>query len=496
MLERKQHSARIGLYSVGLKAYWPQFEGLEQRLKDYMGFIANTLAAYGDVFCFSIVDDEIKGRQAGEYFNENNVDIIFLHSATYCTSSCVLPVHQICNAPVVMLNLQPTARMNYLHTTTGQWLAHCGACPMPEFTNAFERAGIQYHMVNGLLGLPETPPYSETDENTAQRPEAVRAWKEIIEWANAAAVKRMFRDARFGFLGNNYSGMLDMYSDYTMISAQLGLHIELLEMCDLEKHLRDVTGQEVKEKVGEIERFFEISGDSPSDPIARKPTQEQLEWSAKVSVAQEKVVREYALDSVTYYYHGTGDNYYERIQSGFIVGHSMLTASGIPCSGEGDLKTAVAMKICDTLNTGGSFTEIVAADYDLGTMIMGHDGPFHIKISQGRPILRGMGLYHGKKGSGVSVEANVKAGDVTTLGVTQTRDGRLKLIISEGAAIEAQTLLIGNTSTHVKFQLPPAEYMDTWFVEAPTHHCAMSIGHNSKLFKKVADLLDIVAVIV
>ena len=491
MLDKKEKKPRIGLYGVGLKAYWPQFKGLEDRLKYYTNFIAEQLKPYGDIFNFGLVDSETSGLEAGEYFNQSNVDIIFLYSATYCTSACVLPVHQACGAPVIILNLQPTAQMNYLHTTTGQWLAHCGACPVPEFTNAFERAEIDYKIVNGLLGLPETPDFSETDEKTAQRPEAIRAWNEIFQWARAAKIKRNLRGGRFGFLGNNYCGMLDMYSDYTMLSAQLGLHVELIEMCDLEKHLKDVTETEIKEKIAEINHFFEISGDSPSDPIARKPSEEQLEWSAKVAVAQEKLVKEFNLDSLSYYYHGNNDNYYERIQSGFIVGHSLLTASGVACSGEGDLKTAVAMKICDLLGTGGSFTEIVAADYNHKTMILGHDGPFHIKISDGKPVLRGMGVYHGKKGSGVSVEANVIAGDVTTLGVTQMRDGKLKMIISQGEAIKEQTLLIGNTQTHVRFALSPEEYMDKWFAEAPTHHCAMSVGHNEQLFKKVAHLLDI-----
>lgn len=496
MLERKDIKPKIGVYGVGLKAYWPQFDGLKQRLTGYTKFIEEKLSVYGEVFNFGLVDDEIRGRAAGEYFNASNVDIVFMYSATYCTSACVLPAHQICSAPLVILNLQPTAQMNYLHTTTGQWLAHCGACPVPEFTCAFERAGIGYHIVNGLLGLEETPPFSETDEATADRPEAIQAWKEIGEWCMAAKVKRMFRNARFGFLGNTYSGMLDMYSDYTMVSAQLGLHMELIEMCDLQKHLKAVTDAEVKDKINEMEDFFEISGDSPSDPIALKPTEEQLKWSARVAVAQEKMVQEFDLDSLTYYYHGNNDNEYERMQGGFIVGHSLLTASGVPCAGEGDLKTAVAMKMCDTLGVGGSYTEVVAADYNLGTMILGHDGPFHILISHGKPVLRGMGIYHGKKGSGVSVEANVKEGPVTTLGVTQTFDGKLKMIFSEGEAIDEQTLMIGNTSTHVRFPQSPAAYMDRWFVEAPTHHCAMAVGHNADLFKKTARLLKIQSVIV
>ena len=494
MLTKKTVKPRIGLYSVGLKAYWPQFEGLEGRLKDYSAFISQKLSGHGEVFCFGLVDCEEAGEQAGAYFNEHNVDIIFLHSATYCTSSCVLPVHQICNAPVVILNLQPTASMNYLHTSTGQWLAHCGACPVPEFTNALNRAGIDFRIVNGLLGLEKTPSYSETDETTDGRPEAIHAWNEIIQWANAAKVKRALRGAKFGFLGNNYCGMLDMYSDYTMLSAQLGLQVVILEMCDLEKHMQTVSETEIKQILNEINRFFQISGDSPSDPIAKKPTAEQLEWSAKVAAAQEKMAVEYDLDSLTYYYHGNNDNYYERIQSGFIVGHSFLTASGIPCAGEGDLKTAVAMKMCDVLETGGSYTEIVACDYNRNTIIMGHDGPFHIKISDGKPILRGMGVYHGKKGSGVSVEANVRAGNVTTLGITQVVDGKLKMIISEGKAVKEPTLLIGNTTTHVKFPLKPAEYMDKWFRQAPTHHCAMSVGHNRNQLEKVADIMRIRAV--
>ena len=491
MLERKETKPRIGLYGVGLKAYWPQFEGLKERLEAYISFVESKLSVYGDVYNFGMVDDETCGRSAGEFFNSKNVDIIFMHSATYCTSSCIVPVHQICKAPLVILNLQPTAQMNYPVTTTGQWLAHCGACPVPEFVNALERSGIDCRVVNGLLGQSETPAVSETDEKTAHRSEAIKAWEEIREWCLAAKVTNTFKNARFGFLGNNYSGMLDMYSDYTMLSGKLGLHIELIEMCDLEKHLKNVSDVEVKQKINEIEEFFLISGDSPSDPIARKPSDEQIYWSAKVAVAQEKTVLEYNLDSLAYYYHGSNDNYYERIQSGFIVGHSLLTASGIPCAGEGDLKTAVAMKLCDIMDVGGSFTEIVAVDYNLGTIILGHDGPFHIKISNGKPILRGMGIYHGKKGSGVSVEANVKTGDVTTLGITQTRDGQLKMIVSEGEAIDEQTLANGNTSTHVRFPLSPSEYMDKWFKEAPTHHCALAVGHNKRVFEKAADLLKI-----
>lgn len=487
---KEPKKARIGVYSAGLQAYWGQFAGLRDCLMGYNAFIESRLSEFGEVYNFGLVDTEEKGREAGEYFNSMNVDIVFSHAATYYTSSCVLPVHQINKAPVIILNLQPTAEMSYETTGTDRWLAQCVGCPIPEISNVFNRARIPFYVVNGLLGLHETPAFAKSDEVTYDRPEAINAWKEIREWCIAAGVKRTIRHARFGFLGGYYNGMLDMYSDFTMLQGQTGMDVVVLEMSDFDTYLKTVTEEEVKEKLVQIENFFTISGDSPSDPIAKKPTQEQMQWSAKVAVAQEKMVCDRNLDSVSYYYHGR-DDYFEEVQSGFIVGFSLLNAQGIACAGEGDIKTALAMKISDICGTGGSFCEIVAADFNRDTMILGHDGPFHFAISKGKPILRGMGVYHGKRGSGVSVEAKVKPGSITTLGVTQTGDGRLKFNISEGEAIDEPILLNGNTSTHVRFREKPSEYMDKWFPNAPTHHLALSVGHNAGLFRKVAVLMDI-----
>jgi len=486
---------RIGLYSIGLKAYWGQFPELKGRLLEYGNFIGNKMSQFAEIYNYGLVDTETEGKKAGEWFNEKNVDLIFCHSSTYATSSTVLPIHQICKAPVIILNLQPTERINYEMSTTGEWLAHCGACPVAEISNAFNRAGINFKVINGLLGLNYTPDISLTNEKTSGRKEAIAAWSKIEEWIKAASVKRNLAHSRFGFLGNYYSGMLDMYSDFAMLQSQIGLHVEIVEMCDLNRMLKSVTSEEIRQKLEEIHDMFEISGDSPSDSIAKKPTNDQLNWSAKVAAAEERLVKEYHLDALSYYYHGAPGNEYEKLQSGFIVGHSLLTAKGIPCAGEGDIKTAIAMKISDILEVGGSFSEIVVVDYVDGTILLGHDGPFHIAISDGKPILRGMGLFHGKQGTGVSVEAKVRKGPVTTLNLTQTIEGRLKFIISEGESTDGPIMHIGNTQTPVKFKNNPDDYMEHWFMEAPTHHLAMSIGHNRSLFEKVAELMNINKVI-
>ncbi|WP_066190894.1 L-fucose/L-arabinose isomerase family protein [Gracilibacillus timonensis] len=488
---RKYDKPKIGLYSTGLNAYWDQFPGLKERLISYGEFIANRMSEWGEIFHFGLIDSEEKGREAGTYFNKHNVDVIFIHAATYATSSVVLPVHQRSHATIIILNLQPADQLNYDETNTGEWLAHCGACPIPEFSNVFNRAGLEYKVISGLLGLDRSPEISMTNEVTNHHQQAIRAWKEIKEWIQAAHVKDVLSNAKFGFLGNTYNGMLDLYSDFTMIQAQTGIQVDILEMCDLNERMLTITDKEMQYKEKQVLDMFSISEDSPSEKLARKPTEEDLNWSYHVAAAQEKLVKDRGLDGLTYYYHGTPDSEYEKLQSGFILGNSLLTAQSVPAAGEGDLKTNVAMKICDILGVGGSFCEIVTTDYVNDTILLGHDGPFHLEISNGKPILRGLGLYHGKQGSGVSVEAKVKTGPITTLGLTQTVEGRLKLIISEGEATDGETMKIGNTQTQVKFGMAPDTYYEKWFEEAPIHHCAMSIGKNADLFKKVGLILGI-----
>lgn len=481
---------RIGLYSIGLAQYWNQFEGLYERLVDYGRFIESRLTPLGEVHNVGMVDSDARARDAVAEFQAKNVDLILCHVATYATSATHLAIAKGANCPIVVLNLQPTAAMNYEKTTTGEWLAHCVGCPVPEIANAFQRSGVEFHLVTGLLGLDKTPAISLADEATAAHPEAIAAWNEITEWVRAAGVARTLRDGRMGFLGNTYPGMLDMYSDFTMIESQTGMHVEILEMCDFAKIWETVSDREIAAKLKQVHEMFIVSEDSPADPLARKPKPEQLDAACRVAVALERLVREFDLDALTYYYRGRAGHLYEQLQESFILGHSLLTAQGIPCSGEGDMKTAVAMKVCDVLGVGGSYSEIVAADYDRGTILLGHDGPFHIAIAASKPILRGMGLYHGKWGTGVSVEATVRKGPVTTLNITQTMDGKLRAIVNQGEAIEAPILKIGNTMTHVRFPLAPTPFMNAWFAMAPTHHCAMSVGHNAPLLRKVAAIMQ------
>jgi L-arabinose isomerase len=207
-------------------------------------------------------------------------------------------------------------------------------------------------------------------------------------------------------------------------------------------------------------------------------------------------VSDFALNGLTYYYRGLNGNRSEELGASLIVGNSLLTARGVPASGEGDLKTCIAMLIMDRLGAGGSYTEFYAMDFEQDFLLMGHDGPGHIKISDDKPLLRGLGMYHGKRGYGISVEFKVKTGPVTILGMTQTADGRLKMLAAEAESIPGATLQIGNTNSRLKFGLDPAAFMSRWAEEGPTHHCALGVDRQINKLKKLSRLLDIPLVVV
>jgi L-arabinose isomerase len=462
----------IGIFGVGLQAYWEQFPSLQERLTGYLRLIEERLGQWGVVASGGMVDTYEAARSASDTLASARVDVLFIYAATYATSSLVLPVVQATKAPVVVLNLQPVPALDYEAMTTEEWLANCSACCVPEIGGALTRAHLAYKVVSGALFEDE------------------RAWREMEAWCRVAGAAHAVRHARFGFLGHTYAGMLDLYSDFTAISGQLGSHIEVLEIDDLVDRVRAATERQIQDKLAEIQATFDLA-DVGIDPIAAPVAREDLEWSARVAVGLDALARDFNLSALAYYYRGLEGNENEQVTAGMIVGNSLLTARGIPCSGEGDLKNAIAMLIMDRLGAGGSFTELYAMDLREQFVLMGHDGPMHLAIADQRPVLRKLKLYHGKRGFGVSVECKVKVGPVSILGVTQQGSGGLKFLVARGESIAGQTFRIGNTNSRIRFALDPASFVTRWSEEGPTHHSALGIGDQAEVLLKVGWLLNV-----
>ena len=464
---------RVGLFGIGLDTYWPQFEGLRERLITYTERVAQRLGRPGvQVVNLGLVDTPEKAVRVGHTFRREDVDVIFLYITTYALSSTVLPVVRRAKVPVIILNLSPEAAIDYASFNrpgdrtkmTGEWLAYCQACPVPEIANVFRRARIPFFQVTGTL---ENDPI---------------AWREINDWIDAARVAHIMEHNRLGVMGHYYGGMLDIYSDLTLQCATFGGHIEIIEAEELAALRAKVTPSEIDNRIAEIRTAMDVQPDCSEGELAR---------AAKTSFALDRLVEMHQLGSLAYYYQGTGNTDNEDAISSIILGTSLLTARGIPVAGEYEIKNAQAMKIMDSFGAGGSFTEYYAVDYNDDVVLMGHDGPGHIAIAQGKTKVRPLKVYHGKVGRGLSVEMSVKYGPVTLLSVGETGDGRIKLVAAEGESVAGPILEIGNTNSRYRFSIGARNFMTQWNSHGPAHHCAVGTGHIISKLEKLAALLGI-----
>ncbi|MCL1921118.1 MAG: L-fucose/L-arabinose isomerase family protein [Kiritimatiellaeota bacterium] len=467
-------NVKVGFFSIGLDTYWAQFKNLKRNLMGYHRKICAELEGFGvSVVDAGLVDNPDKARAAGDLFRAEDVEMVFLFISTYALSSTVLPVVQRAGVPVVVLNIQPVAQLDYAKFNalgdrglmTGVWLEHCQSCSAPEIACVFNRAGIDYHLVTGHLQDPGV-------------------WREMREWAQAATVRAGMRDSRLGVLGHYYCGMLDVYSDLAQQSAVFGTHIELLEMCELHALREAVTPQQVARKIADFRKAFEVS---PECEAA------ELERAAQTSVALDALVKRHALGAMAYYYEGQPGNAYEDIATSVIAGNTLLTGRNVPVAGECEVKNAQAMKILDLFGAGGSFSEFYLSDFTDDVIYLGHDGPAHFAISEGRVGLVPVPVYHGKPGKGLSIQMTVRHGPVTLLSVVQRGDGTLALLIAEGESVPGPVLMIGNTNSRYRFSIGAKAFMDAWSKAGPAHHCAIGVGHLAGQLRKLAALLGIEA---
>jgi L-arabinose isomerase len=466
---------KVGLFATGLDTYWAQFDGLLDSLESYRREIKNGIEQRCNVKVVDagMVDNPEKAIDAASLFTREEVDVVYLYIATYSLSSTVLPVAQRIGCPLVILNVQPVPAIDYSYINslgdrgkmTGIWLAHCQACSVPEIASVFRRTGFRVEIVSGYL-------------------KEDYVWNEIKQWTEAARVRNAMKNNRMGILGHYYGGMLDVYTDVTKQSGVFGTHIEMLEMCELKKYRDEAATAEVQAKIAEFHTEFEVVPECSADEIER---------AARTSVALDKLAENHRLGSLAYYYEGSAGNDYENIVTSVIAGNTLLTARNIPVAGECEVKNVQAMKIMSEFGAGGSFSEFYAMDFNDDVVLLGHDGPAHSAIAEGRVKLVPLPVYHGKPGKGLSIQMTVKHGDITLLSVCEDSDG-IYFLIAEGESVPGEILQIGNTNSRYRFPCGARNFINNWSKAGPSHHCAVGIGHIAGKIEKLAWLLGIRAI--
>ena len=466
---RPKNTVKVGLVAGGLGTYWPQFPKLLPQLRESAKYVSQRIAGMDvELVDVGFISDAQEGAVAAEKLRAAGCDMIVGFLTTYMTASMLVPIAQRANAPVLLINLQPTEQMDHATFDTGAWLAYCGACPLPEMANAFERAGIKFRSVSGYL-------------------KEERAWTKIHSWIQAAGISSMLRNSRHGIMGHVYPGMLDVNTDMTMVTTHFGGHMEVLEFDDLRVRVEKVSAKEIDAVLDETREIFHLD---------KSVVEEDLRWAGQVAVGLRQLVSDFDITSLAYYHRGLDGEIHERLGAGMILGCSLLTGAGVPAVGEYELRTSIGMLMLDRMGAGGSFTEFQALNFNTGVVEMGHDGPAHLAISNGKPVLRGLGVFHGKRGYGVSVEFDVKHGPVTVFGVTQRKNGSYEFVASEGKVVDGDRMQVGNTTSLVDFGVNPGEWCDAWSATGVPHHWALGIGHRVSELKSIAELLDINMVVI
>ncbi len=469
---RKPRTARVGIFGVGYFVYWDQFPGLLDELLAKLNVLDARVRATGvEVFNYGMVDKAQDAYALVPRLKADNLDLIFCDMLTYATSATFGVIVRSLDVPIVLVALQPMAAMDYAKATTRMQLANDDFCSIPEFTGVAIRMGKRPPPI--ILGTLDNDP---------------EAAAELAEWCDIAMALHDLRTARIGHFGHPIEHMLDMQTDQTALTASFGCHIVQTEADDLLRLERQVTALEIERKRAEILDLFDTP-DPGADPVTRKLTPEHLETAARVAVTLDKFVAHHQLDGLAYYYEGEPGSALRSIVTNLIVGNSLLTAAGFPMCGESDLKTCIAMLLMDRLDIGGSFAEFHPIDFREGFVLVGHDGPHHINIAEGKPALRSLMKYHGKPGSGASVEFRIKDGPITMLSIGINAAGKFKFVLAEGQSMHGPIPATGNTNTR-GFFLPDARtFLKRWVAAGPTHHFALGVRPPPRAPRRIPDTL-------
>ncbi|MCQ2433417.1 MAG: L-fucose/L-arabinose isomerase family protein, partial [Clostridia bacterium] len=449
-------------------------EGLKETLLEKQKLFAGYFSENCNIIDLGFADDIDSSFSALKRAQCEDLDALFIVMATYIPSAVVFPFAKYLRIPQILVALQPLQRLDYEKTTTYMQLCNDDICSMPEFSGVYTRLGAEKPFF-----LVET---ASADEKIRSR---VQAFERAITALSA------FRYAKFGYLGHTYDGMYDMNTDPTAFSAAFGAHVKMLEMCELAEYVEGASEDAVRARIGEIRTIFDIREPS-NDPLTDFVRDEDLILAARCSVGLDTLIEKNGLSALAYYYKGEHGNRYEQIASNLIIGNSLLTSRNIPLAGEADLKTAAAMLIMNRIGGGGSFAELHPFDTVDDIILIGHDGPHNINISDGRPVLRKLKKFHGKPGAGVSVEFKLKNGPITLLSCSVGGDGRMKLISAAAESIPGAIPQTGNTNTKCRFAIPAERFVERWCEAGPTHHLALGVGDHReeiRLFAKMAGIM-------
>ena len=462
--------AKVGVFSIALGAYLPQFPQLVPNFERQYADFKATLPMTVELVDGGMATTKEQSQEAGDLFRAADVDLVILQMLTYATSYNVLPAVRDLDVPVVVVNVQKKAQPDYANTDIPTWLGDLYACGAPgEVVADLNRAGKRSAMVTGVV----------------EGGDALVA-EQLDQWCRAAQVRRRLRRTNIAQIGRPYPGMMDLYIDETNLYNRLGLYTKQFDWEKMWAIADTIDDQAaVDAKAAEILATFEVEGGAK---IADEPIQEM----AKYVVAFERWCRDEGIGLVASHYDGYAKGQAGVLDSMLIPAFSMLIKQGTACAVEGDMKVAIAMSILKTISGTGQLSEMYSIDFPEDIVIIGHSGSGDADISTAKkPTLKVVPVFHGKTGGGYLTQFYPGHGTITFLGITQDGDGHFKFVVAEGENVDGPIFTFGDTNMRMKFPIGAREFMNRWNETGPTHHMAACLGSQTDTIIKVAKILDV-----
>ncbi len=459
--------AKVGVFSIALGAYLPQFPTLVPEFEAQYDIFKKTLPETVEIIDGGLVTTKEQSQATGDLFRAADVDIVFLQMLTYATSYNVLPAIRDIDVPVIVVNVQKKLAPDYANTDIPTWLGELYACGATgEAIADLQRAGKRYACITGVVegGDP-----------------AVDA--EIKDWCKAAQVRRRFRNVNIAQIGRPYPGMMDLYIDETNLYNRMGLYTKQFDWEDMWAIADGIEDEEViRAKAQDILDTFEVEGGGSVEEV----------WEmAKYVVAFEKWVKKEELGMVASHYAGKAQGQAGVLDSMLIPAFSMLIKQGIACAVEGDIKVAMAMSILKTISGMGQLSEMYSIDFNEDICIIGHSGSGDADISAKKPTMKIVKVFHGKVGGGYLTQFYPHLGPVTYLAITQDGDGKFKFVVAEGVNEDGPIFTFGDTNMRTRFRCGAREFCNRWSEAGPTHHMAAASGRHIDTILKVAKIFNV-----
>lgn len=465
-LKARTPHPRIGLLPIGHFYYWDQFPKLKEMGLRMYSKLQSHLERIGEIVAPELVDTMEKAQKAGRFFKEHEPDIIFIFPFGYTPSMCVTPAVQDTAVPLRILNAHEDSSYDYAAADTTHYLHHEGVCCVPEISGALVNIGKEFRVITGHF-------------------DDVRVWEEVAADCLGAASARMFRTLNIGLIGQIYTNMSDMPIDENRLQRSTGRLLIRPEVEEIEEAYKSVTGKQLKDMYRQLRAAYDVD---------ETVTDEHLRSSAQLAIAYDEVITRHDISAFGFYWWGEKEHI-TQLRSQAAIAVSRLAALGRPGVTEGDVKTAMAMKILDLLGGGGMFLEFFSMDFDENFILMGHDGPSNINVAARKPRLSHLEVHHGKSGHGLGIDFEMREGPITLLNLSQFNAGeRFKMIYTIAEVVSGDILAIGNPNCRVRVQKPIHDFIEEWCRQGPTHHIALGVGDHAREIETFAQALKFEAV--